>query len=84
MQGQIGHIICKKDHVVLADSTGLIAKFAVPKGGSVLPADGSKPVTIMKAESAVMSLVMDELNVEGILGTSQGNIFYINLDQSAN
>ena len=34
----------------------------------------------MRAESAVMSPVMDELNVEGILGTSLGNIFYLNLD----
>lgn len=36
----------------------------------------------MRAESAVMSLVTDELNVEGILGTSFGNIFYLNLEAS--
>jgi hypothetical protein len=34
----------------------------------------------MKAESAITSLVMDDLNVEGILGTSMGNIFYLNLE----
>jgi hypothetical protein len=35
----------------------------------------------LKAEGPITALVMDELNVEGILGTSLGNIFYINIQE---
>ncbi len=33
---------------------------------------------MLKADSAVVSLSMDELNNEGIAGTSSGSIYYLN------
>ncbi len=32
----------------------------------------------MKAESSVVSLAMDDLNNEGIAGTSNGSLYYLN------
>ena len=37
---------------------------------------------VMKAESAITAVYMDDQNVEGIIGTSSGNIFYININQA--
>jgi len=32
----------------------------------------------LKADSSIVSLAMDDLNNEGIAGTSNGSIFYVN------
>jgi hypothetical protein len=47
--------------------------------GNIYPPEEPGQITSLKAEGPITSLVMDELNIEGILGTSLGNIFYINL-----
>jgi hypothetical protein len=49
--------------------------------GNIYPPEESGQITSLKAESPITSLVMDDLNVEGILGTSLGNIFYINIQE---
>jgi len=36
---------------------------------------------VLKADSAVIALEMDDLNNEGILGTSNGSIFYLNFTE---
>jgi streptogramin lyase len=35
-------------------------------------------VQVLKADSAVVSLAMDDLNNEGLAGTANGSIFYLN------
>jgi hypothetical protein len=35
----------------------------------------------LKADSAIVALSMDDLNNEGILGTSNGSIFYLNFGE---
>ena len=35
----------------------------------------------MKAEGAVTSLSMDELNNEGLVGTTTGTIYYVNISE---
>jgi hypothetical protein len=57
----------------------MIVKYPI-SGGKILPPEDTSQITSMKAESAITSLVMDDLNVEGILGTSMGNIYYLNLE----
>jgi hypothetical protein len=32
----------------------------------------------MKADSSIVALNMDELNLEGIFGTANGNVYYLN------
>lgn len=80
MQGQIGTICARNNSVVLSSSTGVIVKYPIVQG-NIYPPEEPGQITSLKAESPITSLVMDELNVEGILGTSLGNIFYINLQE---
>lgn len=80
MQGQIGTISAKNNSVVLSSSNGVIVKYPIVQG-KIYPPEESGQITSLKAESPITSLVMDELNVEGILGTSLGNIFYINIQE---
>lgn len=79
MNGQIGTISVKNNCVVLSSSSGMIVKYPI-QGGKILPPEDASQIISMKAESAITSLIMDDLNVEGILGTSMGNIFYLNLE----
>jgi len=79
MNGQIGTISVKNNFVVMSSSTGMIVKYPI-QGNKILPPEDPSQIISMKAESAITSLVMDDLNVEGILGTSMGNIFYLNLE----
>jgi 3-isopropylmalate dehydratase small subunit len=58
----------------------MIVKYPVVNNRVLPPEADATQIVTMRAESAIMSIVMDELNVEGILGTSLGNIFYLNLE----
>lgn len=80
MQGQIGTISARNNSVVLSSSTGVIVRYPIVLG-NIYPPEESGQITSLKAESPITSLVMDDLNVEGILGTSLGNIFYINIQE---
>ena len=89
MSGQIGYIIVRNGQCVVADSSGHIARYPIP-GGRILPPEDpdvittlnvSQPLTsgsLPQVKTPITSLVMDELNVEGILGTAEGNIHYVN------
>lgn len=63
---------------MLSSSNGVIVKYPIVLG-NIYPPEEPGQITSLKAEGPITSLVMDELNIEGILGTSLGNIFYINL-----
>jgi hypothetical protein len=38
-------------------------------------------MTILKTDGAITSLSMDDANVEGMIGTSSGSIYYANFDE---
>jgi hypothetical protein len=80
MAGQIGSISAKNNSVVLSSNTGMIVKYPIVHG-NIYPPEETGQITSLKAESSITSLVMDDLNVEGILGTSLGNIYYLNLQE---
>ena len=74
---QIGNIIYQKasNSIVITDSVGNIVRYVQKHISLDIPSD----VIVTKAESAITAAYMDDANVEGIIGTSSGNIFYINL-----
>lgn len=80
MAGQIGSISAKNNSVVLSSNTGMIVKYPIIHG-NIYPPEETGQITSLKAESSIISLVMDDLNLEGILGTSLGNIYYLNLQE---
>lgn len=36
-------------------------------------------ISTLKAESGITAMVMDDLNAEGIYGTENGSLFYLNI-----
>ena len=89
MAGAIGHIIVRNGQVVVADSTGAVARYPIPSGKVFPPEDPDLAMVLNasatitagseeKLKAPITALVMDELNVEGILGTAEGNIHYVN------
>lgn len=92
LDGQIGHIRVRNGHVIIADSAGQISRYPIQGGRVFPPADmdniqnlyANQPVTSnsqSQSKVAITSLVMDELNLEGVAGTSEGNIHYINFQE---
>ena len=74
--------------MVIADSSGQISRYPIP-GGKVFPPEDMDLITTLNAspstsgsltlgKASITSIVMDDLNVEGMLGTAEGNIHYIN------
>ena len=76
ISGEIGHVICNNQAIVIASSSGSIARYGTANN-QVFPQD-SKHVQVLKADTSVTALAMDDLNNEGLVGTSNGSIFYIN------
>jgi hypothetical protein len=60
---------------VITDSVGNIVRYVLKHKSLEIPQDR----IVTKAESAITAAYMDDQNIEGIIGTSSGNIFYINL-----
>ena len=48
--------------------------------GALFPTD-SKQVQLLRADGPVVSLAMDDLNDEGILGTAYGALYYLNFTE---
>jgi len=63
--------------MVIASSTGTIARFAIQAGQPLFPTE-AKQVQILRAEGPIVSLAMDDLNNEGLVGTAFGVLYYIN------
>lgn len=78
ISGEIGHIRVKNSFIVIASSTGTVARYNIATG-HVFPQD--KAVQILKADSSIVSLAMDELNNEGLLGTDKGALYYLNFNE---
>jgi hypothetical protein len=81
MEGQIGCISVKNSSVLLASSSGAILRYSVV-AGNIFPTKDTKSFSI-QADGAVTCVQMDNLNNEGILGTSKGNLYYLNLSERA-
>ena len=82
LEGQIGSIRVVNNMVTLASSTGCIVRYPIIDGDIMPPQDVSKIVQV-SADGAITALAMDSLNGEGMIGTNQGNIFYVNLNEKA-
>ena len=76
ISGEIGHARVNHHSMVIASSTGTIARFDISLA-SMFPQD-NQHVQILRADGPVVALAMDDLNNEGIVGTSYGGLYYIN------
>jgi len=81
IDGQIGCISVKNSSVLLASSSGAIMRYSVV-AGNIFPTKDTKSLSL-QADGAVTCIQMDNLNNEGILGTSKGNLYYLNLSERA-
>ncbi len=57
----------------------MIVKYAI-SGGNIMPPLDTNLVQCLQAESSISALVTDELNMEGMLGTSLGNIHFVSFN----
>ena len=78
ISGEIGHSRSNNHTLVVASSSGSICRFNISLI-HMFPQD-NKQVTLFRADGPVVSLAMDELNNEGIVGTSHGTMYYINFN----
>lgn len=81
IDGQIGCISVKNSTVLLASSSGAIVRYSVV-AGNIFPTKDTKSL-YLQADGSVTCIQMDNLNNEGILGTSKGNLYYLNLSERA-
>lgn len=75
-QGEIGVISIANNSVVVGSSDGTVAHYPI-LGGQISP-QGNETVVKQQVESAVVSITLDELNEQGLIGTEAGCIHYIN------
>jgi hypothetical protein len=82
IDGQVGAISIKanaeKRTVVVGSSRGCLCRYPL-EGNTIQPADPDE-ITIFNCDSAIVALSMDERNREGLVGTENGTIYYVNFD----
>lgn len=76
----IGVISIKNNHVVVGNSDGMIAAYPI-HGSSLYPADPDNVYT-HEIGSAIVALSMDDMNMEGLIGTEEGSIHYVNFQEN--
>lgn len=79
ISGEIAHCKINNGQMVVASSSGTIARFNTTLQ-QMFPTD-AKQVQLFRAEGPVVSLCMDDINNEGLVGTAFGTLFYINFDE---
>ena len=77
--GEIGHARCNNGTLVIASSSGTVARFNVSLG-QMFPTE-AKQVQILRADGPVVAISMDDLNNEGLVGTAFGVIYYLNFNE---
>jgi hypothetical protein len=93
VEGQVGAISIKKeasDRIVVASSAGCLCQFSIYDtviGAQIQPPVYGDPdvITTFNCDSAIVALSMDDHNNEGLVGTENGTIYYVNfsdVDQS--
>ena len=75
-KGEIGVINIINNSIVLGSSDGTVAHYPI-LGGQISVQD-MDTVIKFSVDSAVMSITMDDLNEQGLIGTEAGNIYYVN------
>lgn len=87
VEGEIGVVSVKDKTIVIGSSAGIICHYHIkdcdilPQMSDYIPTGGQDPVTRFNVESAVISISMDEQNMEGLIGTEAGCIHYVNFGQ---
>ena len=77
--GVIAHVRVANGQVVLASSTGTVARYALLPD-ALFPTEKAQ-LTFLRADGPVVSLAMDELNNEGLVGTAFGSLYYLNFGE---
>jgi len=72
----ISAIIYRHSQVVITGSSGLVIRYA-DKHAQVLPPADKDMISKIKAEEGITATQMDDQNNEGIVGTTEGNIKYV-------
>lgn len=81
LRGQIGLISTNQESVVIASSGGSVARYLVKNSETDFNPFPSYNLKIYNLDGAVVSLSMDEINNEGLIGTDSGTLYYINFDE---
>lgn len=79
----ISSIIYKYSQVVICGAQGNLIRYA-DKSAKVMPPDDPDMITRIKSEDPVTACCMDDQNNEGIIGTSEGSIKYIQFNDDQN
>lgn len=81
LRGQIGHLVVKNDSCVIGSSGGSIGRYLIKTGEETFNPFPHHNLKIYNLDSAVTAMSMDTENTEGIIGTENGTIYYINFDE---
>lgn len=79
VNGQIGNIVYKNSSIILATSTGSLARYPV-KHGNVFMEDRDL-IDALNVDGGVTSIQTDDLNYEAIVGTANGSVYYLNFQE---
>ena len=78
----ISSIIYRHSQVVISGSQGSIVRYA-DKSAQIMPPDDRDMITRIKTEDPIIATQMDEQNNEGVIGTSEGTIKYIQFNDDS-
>jgi len=76
IDGEVGVISIKNNSIVIASSRGVISHY--PLVGAQIQPDDPDMITQFNCDSAIVAVSMDDLNNEGLIGTENGTIYYVN------
>jgi len=76
IDGEVGAISIKNGSIVIASSGGVVSQY--PIVGTQIQPEDQDMVTEFNCDSAVVAVSMDDMNNEGLVGTENGTIYYIN------
>lgn len=76
IEGQIGAMSVAANSLVLASSRGWLRQYPLV-GARIQPEDPDRTATFI-CDSAIVALSMDDANDEGLVGTENGTIYYVN------
>lgn len=82
IEGEVGVLSLKSSSMVIASSQGVISHYPLV-GAQIQPVDPDT-VTSFTCDAAIVAVSMDDLNYEGLVGTENGTIYYVNFQDSNN
>jgi len=81
IDGAIGAISVKSGSIVIASSRGVISQY--PLVGTQIQPEDIDMVTEINCDAAIVAISMDDQNNEGLIGTENGTIYYVNFGDRA-